>query len=299
MRTVLRLSTALLLLLAGTAAYAANDRTFDRQLPAQPRGVVDVSNVSGKVEVSGWDRAEVSVHAELGSNVERVEVSSEAGHTGIKVILPHTSGHGSDAQVQVKIPKDSELNVSAVSADVTTQGVLGMQRLNAVSGGISAELGGADVELKTVSGDIQLHGHGQPARLRVSTVSGDVHLEHGAGDVEVSSVNGTLIVSLDSARSLRARTTSGNLRFTGKLVRGAELEATSVSGDLQVRASADGGFAYEVSSFSGDISDCFKASPERASQYGPGTRLEGKLGEGAGHVRLKTMSGDVQLCDRP
>jgi len=298
MRSVLRLLAALLLLLSGTVAYAANDPIFDRQVPAQPRGAVDISNVSGDVEVSGWVRSEVSVHGELGSGVERVEVTSEGGHTGIKVILPHTSAHGGDARLQVKIPKDSELNVSAVNANVTTKGVLGVQRLNTVSGDLSAELGGADVELKTVSGNLKLQGHGQPARLRLSTISGDVHLEHGAGDLEASTVNGTVIVSLDSARSVRAHTTSGNVRLAGKLTRGAELEATSVSGDLEVRASGDGGFAYEVSSFSGDISDCFNASPEHTSKYAPGTRLEGKRGEGAGHVRLKTMSGNVQLCDR-
>jgi DUF4097 and DUF4098 domain-containing protein YvlB len=297
MRIVLRLSTALLLALAGAAASAADEGTFDRVVPAQPRGVVDISNVNGKIEVSGWDRAEVSVHAELSSSVERVEVNSEGGRTSIKVVLPHSS-HGGDAELQVKVPKDSELNVSSVGADVTTRGVLGVQRLSTVSGDLSAELGGSDLELKTVSGDVRLKGRGQPARLHVSTVSGDVHLEHGAGDLEVSTVNGTLIVSLDSARSVRAHTTSGDLRFVGKLTRGAEFEATTISGDLNVRASADGGFAYEVSSFSGDITDCFNANPERASRYAPGTRLEGTRGEGAGRVRLKTMSGDIQLCDR-
>jgi DUF4097 and DUF4098 domain-containing protein YvlB len=296
---VLRLSATLLALMACAAASAADDRTFDRVVPAQPRGVVELSNVSGKIEVSGWDRSEVSVHAVLGGGVERVEVSSEGGRTSIKVLVPHSSSQGGEAELKVKVPKESELDVSAVSADVITTNVLGVQRLSTVSGELSAELGGADLELKTVSGDVRLKGHGQPARLHVSTVSGDVHLEHGAGDLEASTVNGTLTVSLDSARSVRARTTSGDLRFVGKLSRGGEFEATSVSGDLNVRASADGGFTYEVSSFSGEISDCFNAKSERASQYSPGTRLEGTRGEGAGHVRLKTMSGDVQLCDRP
>jgi Putative adhesin len=299
MRSAMWPSIAVLLLLAGTAASASSDTTFDRQLPAQPRGAVDISNISGTIEVSGWERADVSVHAELGSGVERVEVGSEGGRTTIKVVLPHTSGHGGEARLQVKIPKDSELNVSAVSADVTTSGVLGMQRLNAVSGDITAELAGADVEVKTVSGNLRLKGHGQPARLRLSTVSGDVRLEHGAGDFEASSVNGTLMVSLDGARSVRARTTSGDLRFEGSLAHGATLEASTVSGNLTVRASADGGYAYEVSSFSGAINDCFKAGAERASKSGPGSRLEGTRGEGAGHIRLKTMSGDVQLCDHP
>jgi hypothetical protein len=297
MRIGLGLAGALLMLLGATAASGANDQIFDRQVPAQPRGVVEISNVSGKIEVSGWDRPEVSVHAELAGGVEGVEVSSEGGHTSIKVRQPHGPGDGSEAHLRVKIPKDSELDVSAVSADVTTSGVFGVQRLSTVSGDVSAELAGADVELKTVSGDVRLKGRGQAAQLRVSTVSGDVHLEHGGGDIEASTVNGELIASLDGAHSARARTTSGDLRFEGTLAHGATLEATSVSGNLTVRTGADGGFAYEVSSFSGDISDCFNASPERTSKYGPGTRLTGSRGEGMGHVRLKTMSGDVQLCD--
>lgn len=299
MRIASCLRGALLLLAASAAATASDDKTFDRQVAAQPRGVVEISNVTGSIEVSGWDRSEVSVHADLDSGVERVEVSGEGPRTTIKVMLPHTSSQGSEARLKVKMPKDSELDVSAVNADVTTSGVLGVQRLSAVSGNISAELAGADAEVKTVSGDLRLKGHGQPARLHVSSVSGDLHLEHGAGDLEASTVNGTLIVSLDSARGVHARTTSGDLRFEGKLTRGATLEASTVSGDLNVRAAAEGGFAYEVSSFSGDITDCFNATPERLSNYAPGSRLEGTRGEGAGHVRLKTMSGDVHLCDRP
>ena len=290
MRNGSGLAGSVLMLLGATAAYAA---AFDRQVPAQPRGVVEISNFSGNIEVSGWDRSEVSVHAELGGGIEGVEVSSESGHTSIKARQP---GHG-EARLQVKIPKDSELNVSAVSADVSTSGVLGVQRLSTISGKITTEIAAADVELKAVSGSVQVKGHGQPARLRASTVSGDVHLEHGAGDIEVGTVNGALIASLDAARSVHARTTSGGVRLEGTLARGATLEASSISGSLTVRTAADGGFAYEVSSFSGNISDCFNASPEH-TQYGPGSRLNGTRGDGAGHVRLRTMSGNVELCDR-
>jgi DUF4097 and DUF4098 domain-containing protein YvlB len=189
--------------------------------------------------------------------------------------------------------------VSAVSADVTTTGVTGMQRLSAVSGDVTAELAGADLELKTVSGDVKLKGRGQPARLHLGTVSGNVHLEHGAGDLEANTVSGTLVISLDTARSVRARSTSGDVRVEAHLTRGASFDATSVSGDLNVRASAEGGYAYEVSTFSGDITDCFDAKPERAGKYMPGSTLEGTRGEGTGHMHLKTMSGNVQLCDRP
>ena len=111
MRLALRVVVAVLLPAVAAAAAAANERTFDRQVPAQPRGVVEISNVSGSVEVSGWDRNEVNVHAELDSGVERVDVSSDGGRTSIKVILAHASGHGGETRLQVKIPKESELNV--------------------------------------------------------------------------------------------------------------------------------------------------------------------------------------------
>jgi Putative adhesin len=280
---------------AGAAAAHADSKSFERAVPAELRGVVDISNVSGRIEVIGWDRAEVSVRGELDEGVERVDVTSEHGRTIVKVVLPHTGHHG-DAELRVKVPKESEVNVSAVSAEVTTSGVLGEQRLNAVSGDITAEFAG-DLEVKTVSGEVRLKGHGQPARLHVSSVSGDVRLEHGAGDLEAGTVSGSLVVSLDSTKSVRARTTSGDLHFEGKLARGADFDATSVSGDLNVRASADGGYSFEARSFTGEITNCFGAAPVER-HHGPGHTLEGTRGDGVGHVRLKTMSGDIQLCDR-
>ena len=99
-------------------------------------------------------------------------------------------------------------DISAVSADLLTSAVLGVQRLNTVSGDVTAELAGSDLELKSVSGDVKVKGHGQPARLHITTVSGDVHLDHGAGDLEAGTVSGTLVLSLDSTRSVRVRTTS-------------------------------------------------------------------------------------------
>ena len=287
-------AVALGLWAAGAAAHAAG-KSFERQVPADARGVVDISNVSGRIEVIGWDRPEVGVRGELDEGVERVDVTSEHGRTIVKVVLPH-SGHHGDAELRVKVPKESEVDVSAVSAEVTTSGVLGEQRLNAVSGDITAEFAG-DLEVKTVSGEVRLKGQGRPARLHVSSVSGDVRLEHGAGDLEAGTVSGSLVVSLDSAKSVRARTTSGDLHFEGKLTRGADFDATSVSGDLNVRASADDGYSYEARSFTGDITNCFGAAPVER-HHGPGHTLEGARGDGAGHVRLKTMSGDIRLCDR-
>lgn len=287
--------TAALAMLALTTSGLARGADFERTVPAAEKGAVDISSVSGRIEVTGWDRPEVAVRAELGEG-ERVDVSTDHDRTGVKVVFPHISSHG-DVMLRVQVPKGTELTVSGTSADVETRGVGGAQRLNTVSGDITAELAGSDLELKTISGSVHLKGHGQPAHLRITTVSGDVSLEHGAGDLEAGTTSGQLVISLDSARSVRVRSTSGDLRFNGALARDVNFEASSVSGSLHVHATAEGGYAYELSSFSGDLSTCTKARDKDEDQM-PGHRMEGTLGAGAGHVRLKSMSGDIELCER-
>ena len=280
------------------AAGTANAGTrFDRTVAAEAKGVVDISNTSGKVEVAGWDRNEVAVHGDLEEGVERVDVNTEGDHTIVKVVLRQHNSDDGDAILRIQVPRASELHLSTVSADQRIGGVSGVQRLNAVSGEVITEIAAADLEVKTVSGDVHIKGHGDPARLHVSTVSGDVRLERGAGELEANSVSGNFVVSFDTTRAVHARTTSGDFHFEGKLARGASFDVTSVSGDLNVRAPAEGGYAYDASSFSGDITDCFNAHPDKDGPVGHS--LSGSRGEGGGHLRLRTMSGDIQLCDRP
>lgn len=282
---------------AGTAS--ADDRIFDKEVAADPKGVVDISNVAGSIEVTGWDRNTVSVHGVLGEGVERVDVETQPGHITIKVVLPNSRHHDDgEAKLKVQIPQGSELDVSAVSADVMARKMAGVQRLQSVSGDVSAELAGADADIKNVSGDITLHGHGHAAATHVTTVSGDVRIEHIAGDLDVNTVSGEVKGTVDGGHALRVRSTSGDVTFAGKLTRGVTVDVESVSGEITLKASTEGGYAYELTSFSGDINNCFGATAERTSPHGPGSSLRGIRGDGSGRVHMRSMSGDLTLCDQ-
>jgi hypothetical protein len=301
MKMTYRLLPAVAALLASVAVWGDAPENFQQEVAADPKGTVEITNTNGKIDVTGWDKAAVGVKAELGSEVDHVEVRSSGNHTTVQVLLRHGSsfswGHG-DTRLHVQVPKDSEIDVSGVSADLVTTGVLGSQRLKSVSGDISAESSGSEFEAKTVSGNLKVRSHGQPARQRLQSVSGDIELKHAAGELDASAVSGQISAELDPARSFHARTTSGDITFDGRLTHGADLDAQSVNGDLKVRAPAENGFRYELETLSGDISDCFDAKAERSSEYGPGHKLDGLRGAGDGHVRMKTMSGDLKLCDR-
>ena len=297
--TLLGVSTCL----AGLAHGA--DSNFEKRLEAEPHGMVEVSNVAGTVEVLAWDRPEVEIRGELGAGVDRVDTASDHGRITIKVIVPNHSFRSASADLRIHVPRGSDLDISGVSADVTTSDVEGAQLLKTVSGNIKADVLQQNIELKTVSGDVVLRGRKKEAGaagIHVSTVSGNIRIDRAGGDVELTSVSGDMNVRLDHpAHTVRVRTTSGDVGFEGGLAQGAYLDGESVSGDLTVRAKPQGPLEYEVNTFSGDITNCMGKSAERVSKYGPGRRLNGSVGasgSGEAKVRLKTMSGDVELCDK-
>ncbi|MGH8286158.1 MAG: DUF4097 family beta strand repeat-containing protein [Steroidobacteraceae bacterium] len=292
--------SAAALLASGAALGEEDEGRFEKRMADDPKGVVEVSNVAGTVKVNGWDRAEVEVEATYEEGVQRIDVVSDgkSRRTRIKVVLSRESGHDGDADLEIRVPAASELEVSTTSAEIESRGVTGRQRLKSISGNVETDVAESDIELRTISGDAILRGRGKPAHVRAETVSGNLTLSHGAGELDAKTTSGDLIVELEPARAVRVRTVSGNLRLSGELAPDGEVDAETVSGELSARLSGAGGFDYEVTSFSGDIDTCFRDKAEPTSKYGPGTRLAGKHGDGKATVRMKTMSGDVELCGR-
>lgn len=290
------------------AAQAAHASTFQQQVAADPSGEVDVSNISGDVVISGWDKPTVSVAADLPGDSRRVKVTSGHGRTSVCVTYNSrgcdsygSSGHGwfggeSSVRLEIYVPRGSEVDVSTVSANITSQGVAGAQQLRSVSGEIHADLGAGDNEVQSVSGEVRLRGNGHDGRLRVTSVSGDVTVTNVAGELEARTVDGRLEAGLSTARMARLNTTSGEINLKARLDQGGTVESQTVSGSQKIQV--DGGYTYEVKTFSGDIDDCFGQQSERTSEYGPGRHLDGTRGAGGGHIRLQSLSGDISLCDR-
>jgi DUF4097 and DUF4098 domain-containing protein YvlB len=276
----------------------ADESSIDRTVKADPKGEVVISNVSGTVDVQGWDRNEVQVTGHLEDDVERVDVESSGSRIVIKVVLPHGGSHDSEAEIEVRVPRASTVEVGATSADVSSRGVVGTQRLKSVSGEVTAEVSGDNSEIRTVSGDITVRGTGKRMALRVSSVSGSINLSHGAGKLDVVTVSGDAKLDVTDASEVRGRTTSGEFDLRAKLTRDARVDVEAVSGEITLRLSAPNGMSAEVESFSGDITGCLATNVERVSKYGPGHRLNIRTVEAGAYVRAKTLSGDIDICDK-
>jgi DUF4097 and DUF4098 domain-containing protein YvlB len=288
------------LLLAIALPVAALAGPVNRTVNADANGEVEISNVSGTIDVRGWDRNEVQVSGHLGEDVERLDVETSGGHTLVKVVLPRGRNSDGEAVLEIRVPKMSTVEVSAVSADVSSKGVLGTQRLKSVSGEVTADISSPDSEVRSVSGDVTVRGNGKVSTLRLSSVSGNIDLMNAAGKLDLVTVSGDARVTMGETGEVRARTTSGNFNLTAKLTNNGRVDTESVSGEITLNVSAPGSISTEIESFSGDITGCLaQGKVERVSKYGPGSRLYIRgVEDGGARVRAKTLSGDVEICDR-
>jgi hypothetical protein len=271
---------------------------IDERAPADPTGQIEISNTSGSVIVNGWSRSEVEVTGELGSGVERLEFTADGPLTRVKVVLPGKSSRVDSSDLIVKVPVGSSLAVNTVSADIKVGGVRGSQRLQSVSGDIGTEAGAEDVECKTVSGDVGIAGTGQRGLITVTTVSGDASMTNVAGEVNGNTVSGNLTIEMGDASRSRLRSTSGDLGLKARLVDDARLDIESISGDVRVDMKGPVAAEFDVSSFNGDIHNCFGPEPVRSSEFTPGHELRFREGSGSARVRIKTLNGDINVCNK-
>jgi len=288
------LFAAVVLVPAGAlAGTPINERTA-----ADAAGQVEISNISGVVDVTAWARNEVEVTGELGKGTERLEVSRTGNVVRVKVILPSKSSRTESSELFVKLPAGSSLAVNTVSADIGVRGVRGSQRLQSVSGNLRTVAAAEDVECKTVSGDVNIAGSGQRSLLTVTTVSGDAAVTRVAGEVNANTVSGDVAISMSETSRSRLRSTSGNLGLTGRLATDARLDIESISGDVRLDLASPVGAEFDVSSFNGQIRNCFGPEPVRTSEYAPGRELRFREGGGTARVRIKTLNGDISVCNK-
>lgn len=278
-------------------AAGANAEDVQRTLEAAANGSVDVSNISGMVKITGWARNEVSVDAELGSDVEELVFKRDGDQVVIEVKVPRRGSRFIESDLVIRVPERSSISVGTVSADVAVQDVRGAQSIHTVSGDVDSEAYTADVEIETVSGDITLQGDGKAKNVRLNTVSGDITAEELGGEIAGSTVSGDIHVLLGTFTRTRMNTTNGDMVFSATLGEDGRFDAETINGEVDVRFRGKVSAKFEVESFNGDIRNCFGPKPVRTSEFTPGIELYFTEGGGDGLVTIKTLNGDIDICN--
>ena len=290
-----KLTVIILGLLLGTPLLAEE---VDKTLDAAPDGEVDISNIAGSIAVTGWNRDAVEVTGTLGRNVEKLVFERDGDRVTVQVKVPRKGGRGIDADLSIRVPEKSSIDVSGVSADIVVENVRGVQRLQTVSGDVETESFGNDVSAESVSGDVEVAGNASDTETNISTISGDVALARGSGIVRASSVSGDVIIDEGTFTRAELDTVNGDVVFRSGLRKGGRFSAETVNGELDIEFVGDVSARVDIETFNGSIRNCFGPEPERTSKYTPGLELSFTEGDGDGRVEMATMNGDISLCKK-
>jgi len=250
----------LLALIIISAAWA--EKPVNETRPASPDGVVEIESLAGSITIVGWDRNEVEVTGDLGGAKQKLEIEGEGNQITIEVVLPqgrHQNIEG--AELQIKVPRGSRVEVESVSADIEASGVSG--RLN----------------LETVSGNVTVTG--EPEELELSSVSGNIRFE-GGGTLKEGSF----------------KTVSGNVVASTDFDSRGSFSFESISGNVELRVPAGVNARFEASTFSGSIRNEIGPDPERSNSILPSQELEFTLGSGGARISLQAFSGNVKILSQ-
>ena len=282
--------------LVSTPAVA--DEEVSRTIDASDDGYIEIFNTSGNIEVTGWSRDSVEVNAVLGDSVEELIVERDGDEILIRVEIPNRHWGDIDADLEIKVPEGSSIEVTGVSTDIEIDGVLGEQSLGTVSGDIEVTDVADDVEAESVSGDVSINGNGAEGRFEAASVSGDVSVKNLSGSVGVESISGDVDVIGGAYDDAYFETVNGDLTFHAELTHNGDLSMESINGTVDIEFTKPVSARFDIETFNGSIRNCFGPKPQRTSKYSPGLELSFTVGDGDARVEIETLNGSINICNQ-
>jgi DUF4097 and DUF4098 domain-containing protein YvlB len=287
------------LILIGTVlAMPALAEKIDQTKDADDTGKVKIFNLSGDVEIIGWDRSEIQVTGTVGDDAEEFIFEVSGKVTTIKVKVPdRIHGHKDvSSDLLIRVPEGSSIDVSTVSADITAEGVRGEQELQSVSGDLVTDIFDQDIDAETVSGDVEVTGSNEDSEAKLGSVSGDVMADGLSGHIKAGSVSGDIDITDGDFDRAKLETVNGDITYVAALRSDGKLDVETVNGTVDVMFVGDVSADFDIETFNGRIRNCFGPDAERTSKYAPGWELEFTEGAGDARVTIATLNGGLKLC---
>ena len=184
-------------------SYAIS-KEFNQSYPLQPGGVFELQNVNGAVDVQGWDRNDVEVHAvktakQKESDLDRVSIEVDAKPRSVSITTRYPQNEGVEVAVvyTIHVPHGARVeHLGTVNGTLRVSGVDAVEDLHTVNGDIEVFEAGGSIHAHTTNGSIRL----ELARLQENT---------GA---TAETTNGSLVLAVpsDTQADLEARCLNGN-----------------------------------------------------------------------------------------
>jgi hypothetical protein len=265
---------------------------IDTIVPLNSNGTVDLSLISGTIDVSAWSRDQVKIEATTEHG--RLRFTASRSRVGLSVDHEERRGRYRSGRTiyKVVVPRGARLIMQTVSGPITAKGVRGETKAESVSGTIEIEDAGS-LSLESVSGGVRARNVQGDANGE--SVSGHVIMENVRGDVEAESVSGPIRLSGITAKVVRASTVSGPIQFAGSVDPAGKYEFESHSGTIRLALPDDAGARLSLETFSGSFRSDFPVTLTGDGGFGSGRSAEARIGRGNARIEAQTFSGSILI----
>src|SRR5256886_5478063 len=245
-RPALRATALYVLFLAmvGAVPGFAVSKEFNQSYPLQPGGSLELQNVNGTVDVEGWDRNEIEVHAvktakHKESDLERVSIEVDARPDAVSIATHYPQNEGVEVAVDytIHVPHGTRVeHIGTVNGTLRIAGVDSVEDLHTVNGNIEVFESGGSVHAHTINGNVRLELAHLPDKTGATAESTNGSLVLAVptdlqADVEARCLNGNFFSELPitMASSQRPREMHGKLGHGG-----APIHLRTVNGGILV-----------------------------------------------------------------
>ena len=263
---VIVLLAALSLLLSVPAALPAGvtEKVIERTLPLAAGQRFELKNINGAVEISAWDRSEVSIRAVLRTKErdrERAQqllddteiiITAEGGDVIVNTRLPKQRRDqgwfswlfggwrgGVSVHYFVTLPRDIEAGVKSTNGSITVANFRGALRLRTTNGGIKVKKSAGIIAASTTNGAIsaELVEVDKQADISLKTTNGSIVLglpEDFSGEINARTTNGA--ISSELPVTFEGTVSKRRLRgFVGEGDSDVRCELATTNGSITIR----------------------------------------------------------------
>lgn len=252
MRTLTVAFAVLALASPGLAASSVFDETehVSRTIPMEPGGILRLKNFSGRVTISASDKPEIAIEAvrrAKRSQLDRIKLDIHTTSPNVVVVDANQRDHSwwafasgnnvVETDFDIKVPRQTQLDVSVFSSPVTITGVDGAHRLHGFSSPLVLDNVSGSIRAHTFSGAVTIREKSwEPdRRIDVDTFSGRIELhvpDTARGTVTFNSFSGRLNSEMPlTMRSSTRRSVKAELGGSGD---GGTLRFKTFSGSVKI-----------------------------------------------------------------
>src|SRR6266478_2686919 len=142
----------------------AISKEFNQSYPLQPGGSLELQNVNGTVDVQGWDRNEIEVHAvktakHKESDLERVSIEVDAKPDAISITTRYPQNEGVEVAVEYTnhVPRGARVeHKGTVNGTLRVAGVDTAEEQQTVNGNDEVCETGGSVHVRRTIGNVHM-----------------------------------------------------------------------------------------------------------------------------------------------